>query len=256
MDTLPHYPDLAGKTAFVTGGSGGLGAETARWLAHNGVRVTIAGRDQARLDEALATLAAISDGHGAAIADCTNLSDLEIARDQLLAREGRLDILVAFAGGGTSRPGPLETASEADWRSSLDHNLTATFLTLKTFIPALKATGGAAVTMASTAGRGPSQAPAGYGAAKAGVILLTQQAAQELGPAGVRVNCVSPSAILTDRTERMMSEEARRQVIAAHPLRRLGTTADVAAATLFLASASSGWLTGATLDIAGGRVMR
>jgi 3-oxoacyl-[acyl-carrier protein] reductase len=255
MDLMPLYPDLAGKTAFVTGGSGGIGAETARWLARNGVRVTVAGRDPERLDAVLASLATISDGHAAAQVDCTDLASLEAARDAMLARQGRLGILVAFAGGGTGRPGPLETVAEADWRSSIDHNLTATFLTLRAFIPALKASGGAAVTMASTAGRGPSQAPSGYGAAKAGVILLTQQAAQELGPAGVRVNCVSPSAILTDRTERMMSEDVRAQVIAAHPIRRLGSAADVAAATLFLASESSGWLTGATLDIAGGRVM-
>ena len=255
MDLMPLYPDLAGKTAFVTGGSGGIGAETARWLARNGVRVTVAGRDPQRLDAVLASLTAISDGHGVARADCTDLATLERARDTVLGREGRLDILVAFAGGGSGRPGPLETVAEADWRSSIDHNLTATFLTLRAFVPALKAARGAAVTMASTAGRGPSQAPSGYGAAKAGVILLTQQAAQELGPAGVRVNCVSPSAILTDRTERMMSEDVREQVAAAHPIRRLGTVADVAAATLFLASASAGWLTGATLDVAGGRVM-
>ena len=139
---------LAGKTAFVTGGSGGIGAETAFWLARNGVRVTLAGRNLERLEAAHARLAAISEGHAAAPVDCTDLHGLEAARDAMLAREGRLDILIAFAGGGTGRPGPLETTAEADWRSSIDHNLTATFLTLRAFIPALKATRGAVVTMA------------------------------------------------------------------------------------------------------------
>lgn len=252
---IPTYPDLAGKTAFVTGGSGDIGAETARWLAYNGVRVTIAGRDQAKLDAVLQSLQAISPGHAAARLDCTSLAELEAARAELLRREARLDILVAFAGGGVSRPGPLEDVGEAEWRSSLDHNLTASFLTLKTFTPGLKQGGGAVITMASTAGRAPSQAPLGYGVAKAGVIMLTRQAAQELGPFGVRVNCISPSAIVTGRTAAHMPPAVQDEVARSHPIRRLGTTTDVAAATLFLASGSAGWLTGATLDVAGGRLM-
>jgi len=252
----PTFPDLAGKTALVTGGSGGIGAETARWLAHNGVSVTVAGRDQPRLDTVLRSLEAISDGHAAVRIDCTRHDELETARAAFVARRGKLDILAAFAGGGTSRPVALEDVTEADWHSSLDHNLTATFLTLKTFLPSLKqGRGGAVITMASAAGRAPSQAPLGYGVAKAGVIMLTQQAAHDLGPSSVRVNCISPSAVLTDRTATHMPPAVRAQVVLAHPVRRLGSPADVAAATLFLASESSGWLTGATLDIAGGRLM-
>ncbi|MDB5495264.1 MAG: Dehydrogenase with different specificity [Phenylobacterium sp.] len=256
MPSIPTYPELAGKTAFVTGGSGGIGAETARWLARNGVRVTVAGRDQARLDAVVQSLNAISDGHAAARPDCTNLAELEAAHGELMRREGRLDILVAFAGGGVSRPGPLEDVTETEWRSSLDNNLTATFLTLKAFVASLKRDGGGAViTMASTAGRAPSQAPLGYGVAKAGVIMLTRQAAQDLGPFGVRVNCIAPSAILTDRTAAHMSAAVQEQVALTHPIRRLGSPADVAAAALFLASDSAGWITGATLDVAGGRLM-
>ncbi len=256
MPSMPTYPDLAGKTAFVTGGSGGLGAEAARWLAHNGVRVTIAGRDAGRLEAVRQSLEAISEGHAAVRLDCTDLGALQAAEADLMRRCGRLDILVAFAGGGVSRPAPLEAVSEQDWRASLDHNLTATFLTLKAFIPSLKhGGGGAVITMASTAGRAPSPAPPGYGVAKAGIILLTRQAAEELGPAGVRVNCVSPSAVLVERTAALMPPAVQAQVALAHPLRRLGTPADVAAATLFLASDNAGWITGATLDVAGGRLM-
>lgn len=256
MRDIPVFPDLAGKTALITGGSGGIGAETARWFAHNGVRVTIAGRDRDRLDRVGASLDAISSGHAAIAIDCTSADQLEAARTALIERQGGLDILIAFAGGGTSRPAPIEQVTEADWRSSLDNNLTATFLTLRTFAPDLKKSGhGTAITMASTAGRAPSPAPLGYGVAKAGIILLTQQLAQDLGPHGVRVNCISPSAVLTDRTAARMPPSVQQEIADAHPLRRLGTPADVAAATLFLASESAGWLTGATLDIAGGRLM-
>lgn len=257
MPDIPLFPDLAGKTALIIGGSGGIGAETARWFAHNGVQVTIAGRDRSRLDRVHASLAAISAGHAAIELDCTSADQLEAARAALIDRQGGLDILIAFAGGGTSRPAPIEHVTEQDWRSSLDNNVTATFLTLRTFVPDLKRSGhGAAVTMASTAGRTPSSAPLGYGVAKAGIVLLTQQLAQDLGPDGVRVNCISPSAVLTERTAEHMPPAVRQQIADIHPLRRLGTPADVAAATLFLASESAGWLTGATLDIAGGRVMR
>lgn len=256
MSSIPIYPDLTGKTALVTGGSGGIGAETARWLASNGVRVTVAGRDHARLKAVLGSLEAISGGHASARVDCTRRDDLEIARAAFSEREDKLDILVAFAGGGSGRPAPLEQVTEADWRSSLDHNLTATFLTLSVFLPSLKqGRGGAVITMASTAGRAPSQAPLGYGVAKAGIIMLTQQAAHDLGPSRVRVNCVAPSAVLTDRTAAHMPPDIQAQVALAHPIQRLGTPADVAAATLFLASESASWLTGATLDIAGGRLM-
>jgi len=256
MLDIPVFPDLAGKTALITGGSGGIGAETARWFAHNGVRVTIAGRDRDRLDRVGASLDAISSGHAAICIDCTSADQLEAARAALIERQGGLDILIAFAGGGTSRPAPIEQVTEADWRSSLDNNLTATFLTLRTFATDLKKSGhGTAITMASTAGRAPSLAPLGYGVAKAGIVLLTQQLAHDLGVDGVRVNCVSPSAVLTDRTAERIPPSVQKEIADAHPLRRLGTPADVAAATLFLASESAGWLTGATLDIAGGRLM-
>ncbi|MGZ2484136.1 3-oxoacyl-[acyl-carrier protein] reductase [Rhizobium pisi] len=256
MLNIPLFPDLAGKTALITGGSGGIGAETARWFAHNGVQVTIAGRDRSRIEHVRASLAAISAGHAAIELDCTSADQLEAARATLIERQGGLDILIAFAGGGTSRPAPIEQVTEQDWRSSLDNNVTATFLTLRTFAADLKKSGrGAAVTMASTAGRAPSAAPLGYGVAKAGIVLLTQQLAQDLGPDGVRVNCISPSAVLTDRTAEHMPPQMRQKIADAHPLRRLGTPADIAAATLFLASESAGWLTGATLDIAGGRLM-
>jgi 3-oxoacyl-[acyl-carrier protein] reductase len=250
------YPDLQGKIAIVTGGSRGIGAETCLALARNGVKVAINGRDEAAIQ---ATLQAIRAIHGEAIAapaDCARLSAVEALRDRVHVELGAPDFVVAFAGGGTGRPMPFEQITEEDWRSSIDNNLTSTFFTLKCFLPAMtKRRSGCIVNMASAGGRVAAGAPAGYGAAKAGVIMLTRHLAHEVGKYGVRVNCVSPSAVLTERTREAISDEQEQQMRAAFPLGRLGDPRDVAAATLFLLSSASSWITGVTLDVAGGRVM-
>jgi 3-oxoacyl-[acyl-carrier protein] reductase len=252
----PIYPDLKGKTAFVTGGSGGIGAETCRWLAHNGAKVSVSGRNEKTLSQVVAGLTELGAEAMAIPADCTDADSLECARGTAEARFGPTDILIAFAGGGTAMPAVVEATKESDWRSALDHNLTATFLTLKAFLPGMKARRfGSIVTMASTAGRSPSPASPAYAAAKAAVIMLTRHLAQEVGTFNVRVNCVSPSAILTERTALHMPQAKRDQIAGLHPLGRLGVPADVAGAALFLASDSASWITGATIDVAGGRLM-
>ena len=254
--TVPIFADLRGKIAIVTGGSRGIGAETCLALARNGVKVAINGRDQAAVQ---ATVQAIGAIHGEAIAapaDCAQLCSVEAMRDRVHVELGVPDFVVAFAGGGTGRPMPLEQITEEDWRSSIDNNLTSTFFTLKCFLPAMIARcAGCIVTMASAGGRVAAGAPAGYGAAKAGVIMLTRHLAHEAGKYDVRVNCVSPSAVLTERTRQTISDEQEQQMRAAFPLGRLGHPRDVAAATLFLLSSASSWITGATLDLTGGRVM-
>jgi 3-oxoacyl-[acyl-carrier protein] reductase len=110
--------------------------------------------------------------------------------------------------------------------------------------------------MASSAARLPGLgAPAPYMAAKAGVVMLTRQVASEAGPHNVRANCVTPHTILTEQIERVAPQEWRERMAAAIPLGRLGTPEDVALAAVFLASDSASWLTGVTLDVAGGFVM-
>jgi 3-oxoacyl-[acyl-carrier protein] reductase len=169
-------------------------------------------------------------------------------------------VLIAFAGGhGHPIVGlvPTEQATEEEWRFVTDANLTATFLTVRSILPGMiERCRGAIVTMASTAGRLPSRSSAAYAAAKAGVVMFSRHVANEVGKHGVRVNCLAPGAILTERSPlREVPEEVRQQVAAEHPLGRLGEPEDVALATLFLVSDSSSWLTGVTLDVAGGRVM-
>ena len=256
-DKVPVYPDLAGKVAVVTGGSGGIGAATCRLLAANGARVAVNGRARTRIQ---AVVDAIREGGGEAVGvdgDCTDPAAVERLR-QVVERElGPAEVLAAFVGGGRARPGPVADVSQEDWQSTLDGSLTATFLTLKSFLPGMIQRGrGAIVTMASSAARLPGLgAPAPYMAAKAGVVMLTRQVASEAGPHGVRANCLAPHTILTEQIERVAPQEWRERMAAAVPLRRLGTPEDVAQAAVFLASDSAAWLTGVTLDVAGGYVM-
>ena len=256
-DKVPVYPDLAGKVAVVTGGSGGIGAATCRLLAANGARVAVNGRARTRIQ---AVVDAIREGGGEAVGvdgDCTDPAAVERLR-QVVERElGPAEVLAAFVGGGRGRPGPVADVPQEDWQSTLDGSLTATFLTLKSFLPGMIQRGrGAIVTMASSAARLPGLgAPAPYMAAKAGVVMLTRQVASEAGPHGVRANCLAPHTILTEQIERVAPQEWRERMAAAVPLRRLGTPEDVAQAAVFLASDSAAWLTGVTLDVAGGYVM-
>jgi len=253
---VPIFAALQGKVAVVTGGSRGIGAAACYALARNGVRVVINGRDPQALASSLAAVRAAGGEAIAIPADCAELAQMERLRDEVAAHYGAPDFVLAFAGGGTGRPQPLHQISEQDWRSSLDQNLTATFFTLKSFLPGMLARGsGSIVTMASAGARVAAGAPARYGAAKAAIIMLTRHLANEVGPAGIRVNCISPSAVLTERTRHTMPPERLAQMLAGFPLGRLGTPDDVAAAALFLLSDAAAWTTGVVLDVAGGRVM-
>lgn len=250
------YADLRGKVALVTGGSRGIGAATCLALARCGARVAVNGRDHDAIEATVATIRSHGGDALAAPADCAQLDAVERMRAAIEAHFGAPELLLAFAGGGSGRPAALADITEQDWRSSIDNNLTSTFFTLKCFLPAMIARGGGSiVTMASAGGRVASGAPAGYGAAKAGVIMLTRHAANEVGQHGVRVNCISPSAVLTERTAQRMPFEQQQRMLEAFPLGRLGQPDDIASAALFLLSASASWITGITLDVAGGRVM-
>ncbi|HEY5457078.1 MAG TPA: SDR family NAD(P)-dependent oxidoreductase [Acidothermaceae bacterium] len=250
----PTYPDLAGKVAVVTGASRGIGAATAQALAANGINVALVGRDDVALRSVAQEINSKGDGHAIPVrADCLDLHDLERLHQQVHEAFGTVDILVAFAGGGGS---PVDTINESadHWRAVLDTNLTATFLTIKTVLPHLSVSGASIITMASESARQPTASSAAYAAAKAGVIALTAHLAHELAPRGVRLNCLAPSTIETEAMRSRTPDDVRSRIAASFPLGRIGHVEDVAAATLFFASKSSSWLTGTTLDIAGGKV--
>jgi 3-oxoacyl-[acyl-carrier protein] reductase len=251
----PRYPDLVGRVAVVTGASRGIGAATARLLAANGTAVALVARDKDALDEVRES---IWDAGGRAVvapADCTCPEDLVAAADQIAAELGDVDIVAAFAG-GNGMPEPTLGMSLETWRRALDGDLTATYLTIQTFLPTMVAGGrGSVVTMASAAGRLPSRANVGYAVAKAGVVMLTRHLAVELGPYGIRVNAISPSAIRNEKMSAAMTPEQIDGLGRTFPLGRVGEPDDVASAAMFLASEASGWITGMVLDVSGGKVV-
>jgi 3-oxoacyl-[acyl-carrier protein] reductase len=249
------YPDLAGKVAVVTGGSRGLGAATCRALAANDAKVVVNGRDNDAIDGVVAELRDIGAEAIPAAADCTDAAALETVRDTVEEQLGPIAVLAAFAGGGR-QPQPILDIPEEEWKADVDRNLTSTFLTVKTFLPGMIERGrGSIITVTSAAARKPGGAPIAYAAAKAGIIAFSQQVANEVGPAGVRVNCLSPSTVLNETMQQAIPALKQEQMAATYPLRRLGVPTDVAHAALFLASDASSWITGITLDIAGGQVM-
>ena len=248
---------LNGKIALVTGSSRGIGASVARLFASELASVVLHGRDA----RALSRVGEEIEGSGGRVmsvtADVTRFSEIENARERIELRFGPVDILVANAGGNFVPPGPLEDMTEDGWRATLEGNLTATFLTIKSFLPGMKARGrGNIITISSAAARRTEpKAPVAYAAAKAGIELLTRDAAAQAGPSGVRVNCIAPETILTERNLERIPPKQIRQLVDRHPLRRLGEPEDVAEAALFLASDRSDWITGVVLDVAGGSVL-
>jgi 3-oxoacyl-[acyl-carrier protein] reductase len=251
------YSDLSDQVVLVTGSSRGIGASVAAAFASVGSRVVLHGRDRSAL---AAVHRRIVDAGGRAqveTGDVTRTADLEQMRARISEMYGPVDVLVANAGSTRSRPKPIEEIAESEWRSDVDTNLTATFLTVKCFLPAMKRRGsGTIITMSSAAGRrATAQTLVAYGAAKAGIQIFTQDLAAQVGPNGVRANCLAPEAIMTDENQDLVPVDHRQELVDQHPIRRLGTPADVARAALFLASDASGWISGVVIDIAGGAVL-
>jgi len=251
MDTLKN------KVAFVTGSSRGIGACIAKVFAEAGAAVAVHGRDLSALSAVEAEIERLGGPSVSVVGDVTSFADLETMRHQIEHSLGPIDIAVANAGGSLTMPAPIEEISEDGWRASVEGNLTATFLTIKSVLPGMKArNAGNIITISSAAGRrAHSHSPIPYSVAKAGIQLLTQDVAAQAGPFGIRVNCIAPETILTDRNQARIPALQQSQLVEMHPIRRLGRPEDVARAALFLASDASAWITGVILDVSGGAVM-
>jgi 3-oxoacyl-[acyl-carrier protein] reductase len=246
--------EFSGGVAVVTGGSRGIGAGIATALAGYGAKVIVAGRDQAALASVVGAIRAAGGSAHAVSGDLSSEKDATALHAETERTFGTASLLVHCAGGGQEAR-PLAEESLESWRATLDANLTSAFLTLKAFLPGMMAARQSAIVMmSSSAGRQLSGASAPYSAAKAGLQALMRQAAAEAAPSGVRINAVAPSAIVTGRLG-AAPEAVRQKIAAGFPLRRLGQIDDVTDAALFLLSGRAGWITGTTLDVAGGRVM-
>lgn len=248
---------LNDKVVLVTGSSRGIGAAIARLFAQQGARTVVHGRDLAALSKVQAEIEQAGGKAMQVFGDVTHFAEIEAMRHQVEQTFGPIDILVANAGANMTMPGPLELTDEAGWHASIDANLTATFLTIKSILPGMKQRrSGIIITISSAAARRPNaRSPIPYAAAKAGIQILTQDLAAQVGPYGIRANCIAPETIMTESNERQIPEAQRQALVEAHPIQRLGTPEDVAHAALFLASDEAAWITGIVLDVAGGTVM-
>jgi NAD(P)-dependent dehydrogenase (short-subunit alcohol dehydrogenase family) len=250
---------LAAPVALVTGSSRGIGLATARLLAMRGYRVLITGRDGASLSTAEADLLASGLQACACAADLADPAAIDQLMAVIQARFGGLDVLVNNAG-GSHHARSFASLSPEDWDHTLLQNLTTTARVSRAALPLLKRSKAAAiVNVASKAGRHRTDmAACDYVAAKAGLIGLTRQLAQELAPLGIRVNAIAPGITTTPRVERRWEQrgpELRNQILAGIPLGRLAAPEEIAEAIVFMASSASSYITGATLDVNGGAFM-
>ncbi|MFD1722807.1 SDR family NAD(P)-dependent oxidoreductase [Amnibacterium endophyticum] len=243
---------MLGTTALVTGGTSGIGRAAAAALAARGAHVVISGRDAARGD---AAVAAIRDAGGAADFVAADLSDAESAR-ALAARAmelggGHVDVLVNSA--GIFPFGPTAETTQADLDQVLAINVAAPYFLVAALAPAMAERGHGAIVNVTTMVAEFGAAGMGlYGASKAAMVLLTKSWAAEFGPAGVRVNAVSPGPTRTEGTAAM--GEALDQLAAAGPAGRPGEPEEIAEAIVFLAADEAAFVHGAVLPVDGGRI--
>jgi NAD(P)-dependent dehydrogenase (short-subunit alcohol dehydrogenase family) len=245
---------LRGKVALVTGASRGIGAAIGRALAGSGAAVVLAARDERALAERVRE---IEEQGGQALAVPTDVGDERSVQrlvDRAVAVFARLDAACNNAAGGHLPPTLLAEIPVEDIDSEMRVTVRGVFLSMKYEIPAMLASGGGAiVNMASTAGLEAVGGLAGYVSSKHAVIGLTKTAALDYAARGVRVNAVAPGPILTDQLA-AAGEQARRQAGMAMPMRRIGTPDEVAAAVVWLCSAASSFITGATIPLDGGKL--
>ena len=246
--------ELSGKVAIVSGASSGIGRATAIALSREGAFVTLLGRNAQRLKET--ALQMNSENVLEIPSDITSVEDCRNAIQRTRARWGGLDVLINAA--GIIGFGTVENESLEQWDRMMNVNLRSIFVLMQLAAPQLVERKGSIVNVSSVNGLRSFPGLLSYCVSKAGVDQLTRCAALDLAPKGVRVNAVNPGVVVTNLHRNTgMAEEAYRQFLerstTTHPLGRTGQAEEVADLILFLASPRSGWITGITCAIDGGR---
>jgi 3-oxoacyl-[acyl-carrier protein] reductase len=245
---------LEGKTAVITGGSRGIGRGIALKFASEGANIALTNiTESEEFTMVINEVAALGVKAKGYVSDASDFASSEKVMEQIVADFGTVDILVNNA--GITRDTLLMRMTEEQWDLVLTVNLKSVFnLTKAVLKPMMKQRSGSIINMSSVVGVTGNAGQANYSASKAGILGFTKSVAKELGSRNVRCNAIAPGFILTEMTDKL-PEDVKNEWITKIPLRRGGTTDDVANIALFLASDLSSYVTGQTVNVCGGMVM-
>jgi 3-oxoacyl-[acyl-carrier protein] reductase len=245
--------NLQGRIALVTGASQGIGRAIALELARQGATVALAARNETKLADVAAEIAASAGQASAFALDVASEESIKTGAKAVLDKYGKVEILVNNA--GITRDDLAMKMKRADWDDVLATNLTGAFLLTQAVMrPMMKNRWGRIVNITSVVGRTGQTGQVNYAASKAGMIGMTRSLARELASRGITVNAVAPGYIETAMTH-VLSEELVKQMLASIPLGRAGSDQDIANAVAFLASDTASYITGHVLDVNGGMFM-
>ncbi len=242
--------DLNGKSALVTGASGGIGGAIAKALHEGGATVALSGTRVEPLEALAAEL-----GERAHVVPC-NLSDFGAVKElpkQASEAMGGLDILVNNA--GITRDNLFMRMSEEEWNAVIDVNLTSTFLLCKAVLRGMmKSRWGRIVNISSVVGATGNPGQGNYAASKAGMVGMSKSLAYEVASRGITVNCVAPGFITTAMTDKL-TDDQKSGILGQIPAGRMGTSEEIAGAVRYLASEEAAYVTGTTIHVNGGMAM-
>ena len=254
LSSLPRLPGIAGRVALVTGASRGIGKAIAEALARQGATVIGTATTEQGAESIGAALAALGLTGRGAVLDVGNEQSVEALFAELATREGAPEILVNNA--GITRDNLLMRMKAEEWNDVLSTNLSSLYRVCKASLRGMmKARHGRIVNVGSVVGLMGNAGQTNYAAAKAGMIGFSKSLAREIASRNITVNVVAPGFIDTDMT-RALDEKQVQTLREQIPLARLGSTADIAAAVIFLASDAAAYITGETLSVNGGLAMQ
>jgi NAD(P)-dependent dehydrogenase (short-subunit alcohol dehydrogenase family) len=244
--------ELTGKVAIVTGGASGIGKGCVARFVDAGAKVVIADVSEEDGEKFAAELGSDAAFKRTDVSDAGSVNDVVAFA---VERFGGLDCMFNNAGISGNRNNHLLDEDFSDFQKVMAVNVLGVAFGTQAAARHMKEHGGGSIiNTTSIGGMQPSRGPWSYAMSKASVIMLAQSAALDLGEFGIRVNCIAPETILTERNQQRIPDAQQTLLVDLHPIKRLGTPDDIADAALFLASESSAWVTGVVLDVAGGAV--